>query len=52
MPACVNAVLLRADWRPLVGLTSEDEGTLVERVLATAVIGASVDAHNRQMKKG
>jgi hypothetical protein len=25
----VNAVRLHADWRPLVGLTSDDEGTLV-----------------------
>jgi len=44
--AAVNAVRLRADWRPLVGLRPEDAGTLVERVLAETVIGAAVDAHN------
>jgi hypothetical protein len=46
----VNAVMLRADWRPLAGLTPEDAGTLVERVLASSVIEASVRKHNADNK--
>jgi hypothetical protein len=46
----VNAVRLHADWRPLVGLTSDDEGTLVERVLARVVIEQAVVAHNRDAR--
>lgn len=45
----VNAVRLHADWRPILGLTPEDAGTLVERVLADVVIAAAVDAHNRDV---
>jgi hypothetical protein len=48
----VNAVRLNADWRPLVGLTTADEGTLVERVLARVVIEQAVAAHNRDAQKG
>jgi hypothetical protein len=47
----VNAVRLHADWRPLVGLTPADAGTLVERVLAVVVMEAAVVAHNRDMKQ-
>lgn len=46
----VNAVRLHADWRPLLGLTRHDEGTLIERVLANVVIDAAVQAHNADEK--
>lgn len=42
---------LRMDWRPLMGLTPDDAGTFVERVLAKVVVGAAVEAHNRDVKK-
>lgn len=45
----VNAVRLRADYRPLVGLTSSDEGSLEERVIARVVIEQAVAAHNRDV---
>lgn len=51
IPDAVNAVRLRADWRPLVGLTGADEGTLVELVLARVVTERAVDAHNRDVKQ-
>ncbi|WP_281412191.1 hypothetical protein [Miltoncostaea marina] len=38
------------DWRPLVGLTPDDAGSAVERVLAFAVTAAAVEAHNRDVK--
>lgn len=51
----MTAVRLRMDWRPLVGLTTEDEGSLEERVLARVVLERAVEAHNddvRQTTKG
>lgn len=45
----VNAVRLRMDWRPIVGLTEDDRGTLPERVLASCVLTAAVEAHNRDV---
>jgi hypothetical protein len=48
----VNAVRLHADWKPLVGLTRSDEGTLVERVLARVVIERAVELHNRDARQG
>lgn len=51
MQECVNAVLLRADWRPLVGLGPEDAGTWIERMIASAVIEQSVIVNNAQVKK-
>ena len=51
MREAVNAVRLRADWRPLFGLTLEDAGSFVERVCARAVIGAAVEAHNRDVER-
>lgn len=47
----MNAVRLNADWRPLTGLTPEDAGTLIERVLADRVIEAAVEAHNRDVEQ-
>jgi hypothetical protein len=44
-------VRLRADWRPLLGLTPDDAGTLIERVLARVVVGAAVEAHNRDVER-
>jgi len=51
MREAVNAVRLRADWRPLLGLTPEDAGSLVERVLARTVIGLAVVAHNEDVER-
>lgn len=39
------------DWRALLGLAPEDAGTLVERVLAQAVLDAAIEAHNRDVKR-
>ena len=39
------------DWRPLAGLTSDDEGTFIERVLAGCVLGAAVDQHNADVAR-
>ena len=39
------------DYRPLVGLTPEDAGGLVERVVATVVLEAAVEAHNSDVKR-
>lgn len=47
----VNAVRMKMDWRTLAGLTEDDRGTLVERVLARAVLGAAIEAHNRDMSR-
>lgn len=46
----VNAVRLQMDWRPIMGLTDDLRGTLIERVLATEILSAAVDAHNRDHK--
>ena len=51
MREAVNAVRLRADWRPLLGLVAEDAGTLIERILARCVIGLAVEAHNRDVEQ-
>jgi len=51
MREAVNAVRLRADWRPLLGLGPEDAGTLIERVLARVVIGLAVEAHNADVNQ-
>jgi hypothetical protein len=50
MGAAVNAVRLQMDWRPVLGVTPADAGTLVERVLAEEVLDAAVHAHNEDMK--
>lgn len=47
----MNAVRLHADYRPLVGLTPADAGTLEELVLSHAVIGAAVKAHNEDVDR-
>jgi hypothetical protein len=47
----VSAVRLHMDWRPLVGLTSEDAGTLVERVLARVVLDRAIEETNRAIKR-
>lgn len=47
----VNAVRMQMDWRPIVGLTEDLSGTLIERVLATEILTAAVDAHNKDVKK-
>ena len=47
----VSAVRLQMDWRPLVGLTSADEGSVVERVLARVVLDRAIDETNRAIKK-
>lgn len=39
------------DWRPLAGLTEEDAGTFVERVIARVLIGAAVEAHNKDVEQ-
>jgi hypothetical protein len=44
-------VLLHADWRPILGLTDSDQGSLIERVLALAVIGEAVEQHNKSIAK-
>jgi hypothetical protein len=51
MREAVNAVRLRADWRPLLGLVPEDAGTLIERVLARCVIALAVEAHNADVER-
>ncbi|HEY3021814.1 MAG TPA: hypothetical protein VGJ32_16565 [Solirubrobacteraceae bacterium] len=51
MQDAVNAVRLRMDWRPLVGLTPDDAGELVERVLARVVLEAAVAAHNDDVRR-
>lgn len=39
------------DWRPLAGLTADDAGSLFERVIARTVLGAAVEAHNKDVEK-
>lgn len=39
------------DWRPVAGLTFEDAGSLIERVIASVVLGAAVEAHNKDVAK-
>lgn len=39
------------DWRPLVGLTSDDEGTVAERVLANIVLERAVTLHNEDVRR-
>lgn len=51
MREAVNAVRLRADWRPLLGLRPRDVGTFVDRLLSRAVIGLAVEAHNRDVQQ-
>lgn len=50
MRAAVNAVRLHMDWRPIMGLTDEDQGSFIERVLAGVVLEAAVEAHNADVK--
>lgn len=38
-------MFLHADWRSLVGLTSRDEGSLVERVLTNVVMDVAFERH-------
>lgn len=47
----VAAVRMHADWRPLVGLTPADAGTLVEVVLARRVIGEALRQHNDDARR-
>lgn len=47
----VNAVRMKMDWRPLAGLTPDDAGSLIERVIAGVVLGAAVEAHNADVAK-
>lgn len=42
----ISAVRLGGDWRPVVGLTPEDAGSWIERLLAEVVIEAAVKQHN------
>jgi hypothetical protein len=51
LPEAVNAVRLQMDWRPLWGLTEDDRGTFWERVSAKVVLGAAVEAHNKDASK-
>lgn len=51
MREAVNAIQLHVDWRPFVGLTPDDAGTLIERVLAGVVLGAAVEAHNKNVER-
>lgn len=46
----VNAVLLQADWRPVMGLTDTDQGSLIERVLTVTVLEAAVAQHNKSIE--
>lgn len=39
------------DWRPVAGLTPEDAGTIFERVAARVVLGAAVEAHNKDVEQ-
>jgi hypothetical protein len=39
------------DWRPLAGLTSADEGTWIERVLAGCVLAEVLTQHNTDVAK-
>lgn len=40
------------DWRPLLGVRPADAGTLVERVIAYAVLDEAVRQHNADAKGG
>lgn len=42
---------LRMDWRPLAGLTADDEGSMVERILARAVLEEAVKQHNADVAR-
>ena len=42
---------MHADWRPLLGLTDADQGTLVERVLADVVVAEAVEQHNNDVRE-
>lgn len=44
-------MLLQADWRPVMGLTDTDQGSLIERVLTVAVLAAAVEQHNKSIEK-
>lgn len=39
------------DFRPVVGLTEDDRGTVWERVLCGVILEAAVEAHNKDVKK-
>jgi hypothetical protein len=39
------------DWRPLLGVTPEDAGGVVERVLARVVLEAATAAHNDDVRR-
>lgn len=51
MTDMTNALLLPGgDWRAIAGLTRDDAGSLVERVLARVVHQQAVAIHNKQVK--
>jgi hypothetical protein len=39
------------DFRPIVGLTEADRGTVWERVLVGTILGAAIEQHNRDMER-
>jgi len=39
------------EWRPIAGLTREDEGTFIERVIASVVLEQAVIQHNADVEK-
>ncbi len=45
-----SAVLVRMDWRPLVGLTEAHRGSLVELVLSQVVLDLVIEARKEEAK--
>lgn len=39
------------DWRPVAGLTPDDAGSFIERLIARVLLGAAVEAHNADVAK-
>jgi hypothetical protein len=39
------------DFRPVVGLTDADRGTVWERVLVGVILDEAVEQHNKDVKK-
>jgi hypothetical protein len=42
---------MRMDWRPFVGLRPEDAGTVVERVIARAVLANVIELQEQAMRE-
>lgn len=50
MQLALSACRLGIDWRPVLGITPQDAGGLIELVLARVLTTAAVELHNEEQE--